>query len=497
MTLRYTFRNEPWLHQRRALAKINKLNGRALLAMPMRTGKTKTTIDWAGVSYVNYGIRRVLVVAPISVLHVWQDEIEAHLPPLIKRRVTLLSGSTEERAETLRQLMATGTDGLDFVIVNYESVWRQLRKPKSKRLDDLLCQWLGDDGLVVADESHKIKTPASHQSRSLAKLGAQGRMRLALTGTPITSKMLDVYGQFRFVDDTILNAPDGRHRSWTEWSHYYGRWGGFNMKELVGYQHQDELLATIHAHTFKVKLEDCFDLPPRSIETIPVHLSEKGRGIYRQMAKEMIVELESGKVSVSTIVLTKLLRLSQITSGFLRTEETPDSPPSDVEIDRSKLDVCMDMVQDMAEQDEKVVIFCRFKHDYHALEAACQKLRLGPVVLSGETPQSARPSLIKRFKTDPATKVFIAQTQAGSLGIDLTAARFSIFYSLSYDWATYAQALERIYGPKQTRPVTIYHLVVPRTVDAVVLQALRTKGDLARLVLHEPRKLLDGMLDAA
>lgn len=487
MTLRYTYRSQPWAHQRKALGKINRLGGQALLAMPMRTGKTKVTIDWTGIAHVNYGIRRVLVVAPISVLHVWEDEIEAHLPLVIKRRVTVLNGSTEARAETVRQAIAQPFDGLDFIIVNYESVWRLLRKPKNKRLDDLLVAWLGEtSGLVIADESHKIKTASSRQSRSLAKLGGTAQMRLALTGTPITKTPLDVYGQFRFVNPVLLNSKDGRHRSWTEFSHYFGRWGGFNMKELIGYQHLDELLDVIHENSYRIRLEDCFDLPKRTFETIPVALSEKGRGIYRQMAKEMIVELSSGKVSIASIVLTKLLRLSQVTSGFLRTEDGTDE-----EIDRAKLDVCMDLVEDMVEQDEKVVIFCRFKHDYRMLNEACQKLKLGPVVLSGETPQSARPGIIKRFHTDKATKVFIAQTQAGSLGIDLTAARFSIFYSLDYNWATYAQALDRIYGPKQSRPVTIYHLVVPRTVDAVVLNVLRTNGDLARAVLHDPTSLLE------
>lgn len=492
MTLKYTFKSEPWSHQRRALGKINRLGGRALLAMPMRTGKTKVTVDWMGISHINYGIRRVLIVAPISVLHVWSDEIAAHLPASIDRRVTVLNGSTEQRAETVREEMGRLADGLDIIIVNYESVWRNLRKPKAKRLDDLLCAWLGDDGLVVADESHKIKTPSSRQSRSLAKLGGQARMRLALTGTPITKTPLDVYGQFRFVDPALTNSREGRHRSWTEFSHYFGRWGGFNQKELIGYQHLDELLPVIAENSYKIKLEDCFDLPKRTFETIPVQLSEKGRGIYRQMAKEMIVELESGKVSLASIVLTKLLRLSQVTSGFLRTEDGTDEV-----IDHAKLDVCMDLVSDMVEQDEKVVVFCRFKHDYRMLLDACHKMKLGPVVLSGETPQSARQGLIRRFHDDKATRVFIAQTQAGSLGIDLTAARFSIFYSLDYNWATYAQALDRIYGPKQTRPVTIYHLVVPRTVDSVVLNVLQRNGDLAKAVLHEPQRLLDGMLRAA
>lgn len=472
--LRYHFQTEPYAHQRRALAKTYRLHGNMLAALPMRTGKTKYTIDWAGIGYHNMDVRRVLVVTPLSVMDVWKAEIELHSP--VAHRITLLTGSTAHKMGQVKAVTADPFEGIDWLVVNYESVWRPY---KSKRLDQVLAAWEPD--LVVADECHKLKHPPSRQSRALARLGAVAKMRLGLTGTPVTKTPLDVYGQFKFIDPTVF--PE----SWQDFKDYYGIWGGEHNVQLLGYRHLDRLVPKIRAHTFKVKIEDCFDLPPKLPDVIlPVVLPRHARDVYEQMATEMIVEFESGATATSPIILTKALRLSQITSGFLPTEE------GSVEmIHEAKLDAACALLADMAEKDEKAVVFCRFKWDYHQLEARTRKLGLHPLSLTGETPQAERGGIIKRFHADPAAKVFIAQTAAGSLGIDLTAARFNVWYSMDYSFATYAQAMERIGGPKQPRPTGNYYLVVPNSIDRVVLRTLKARDNLAKMILHSPRMLLE------
>jgi SWI/SNF-related matrix-associated actin-dependent regulator 1 of chromatin subfamily A len=94
--------------------------------------------------------------------------------------------------------------------------------------------------------------------------------------------------------------------------------------------------------------------------------------------------------------------------------------------------------------------------------------------------------LIKKFREDPNTKIFIAQIQAGSLGIDLTAASHAIFYSLDYGYANYVQAQDRLHRLGQVNKVTYYHLVVPHTIDTLTLQILKEKGDLANAIVHDP-----------
>jgi SNF2 family DNA or RNA helicase len=151
----------------------------------------------------------------------------------------------------------------------------------------------------------------------------------------------------------------------------------------------------------------------------------------------------------------------------------------------------MDLLGDLLEEDHKVVIFVRFIHDIEALRDQMIKRKIKYAILSGSVPGNKRDSIVQDFQTNPETKVFIAQTQSGSLGIDLTAADVAIFYSMDYNAANYWQAQDRIHRIGQEKKVTYYHMVVPRSIDAIVLQTLKEKGDLAQTIIHTPRRLLD------
>lgn len=479
IALRYTYKTQPFEHQKKALAKIHHLGGVAGLFMPMRTGKTKTVIDWAGIAFHNYGVRKVLVVCPVSVMGVWEQEIRAHSS--VPWRTTILTGAAKNKVATIESLRRSPPEYLTWIIINYEAIWRVAKG--RKRIDEYLSDW-GPD-LIVADESHRIKTAGSRQSRSMARLGKAAKMRLALTGTPITKAPLDAFGQFRFLNPSIFSDDTGP-MNWTEFKNHYGVWGGFRGFELKGYRHLDELVAKIRTNSFRMSLEQCFpSLPPRTYIDLPVHMPVDAWTLYRKMRDDMLLELESGQTITADIVLTKLLFLSEITSGFIN-----EPGGNSVELHTAKTDAALDLIQDMLDEGEKVVVFCRFKHDYDALFSALDRKGHRYVKFVGGMDSSERQAAITAFNNDPAVDVFVGQTATGALGIDLTAARFIIHYSLSYNWADYVQANERIYGPKQSRPISIHHLVVPRSIDSVVLNVLQHKGDLARAVLHDPKLLL-------
>lgn len=493
--LRYTFRDPPpWPHQKRALAKLLRLNGKGLLAMPMRTGKSRVAIDWSGIAFHNYGLRRVLIVCPISVIDVWRDEIEKHCP--VPHAIHALRNTAKTNAAHMRNLIGgpgaedwpINDNAIRFVLVNYEMVWRQVAEegPRggkhSRTLDSYLTDWKPD--LVIADEAHKLKNPQSRQSKALARLGAAAKMRLALTGTPVTKWPLDVYGLFRFADPGVFPG------TWADFKDTYAVWQPAKyeprIKEIVRYQNLDQLVEKVRAHSFRVKLEDVVDMPEKTFQTIRVPLSPITRRIYDSMAREMIAELENGKVATADIVLTKLMRLSQITSGFVKTEDGEE-----MDVDDGKLNACLELVENIIEQDEKVVIFCRFKRDYHRLATALTHAGIEHRMLTGEMKEWQRAEALARFRHDRDVTVFIAQIQSGSLGIDLSAARLAIFYSLDYNWATYQQAQDRILSIRNIRPLGYYSLVVPNSIDVLQQRVLRERGDLAEAILHRPHLLVD------
>lgn len=471
--LKYRFKTEPFAHQKRALQKIRSLNGQCALLMEMGTGKTKVAIDWAGIGYHNFGVRRVLVVAPLSVLGVWPNQIRLHSN--VPSKVYRLHGSTRERSRTLSYLLRNPhKDQLTWAIINYEGIWRDTDRGPS--IEELIIKWSPD--LVIFDESHRIKSPTSKQSRSAFRIARTIPHRLLLTGTPITKSPLDVFGQFRALDASIFGE------NWHKFKYYYGVWGGFGNYELRGYRHLDQLNLAVHHYSFKVKKADCLDLPPKLFETVPVTLPDSIKAMYEQMAEEMIVEIEDTHATAAVVVV-KLIRLSQITSGFVK-----DVDGNIRVFDDSKLRTCMDLVDDIISENKKVVIFTRFTEDIRRLADALTKRKAQFRILSGSVPPSRRDSIVREFNEDPALSVFIAQIQAGSLGIDLTAADSAIFYSMDYNAANYWQAQDRLHRQGQTRSVTYYHLIVPRTIDSIVLKVLREKGQIAAAVLKNPRVLV-------
>ena len=163
-------------------------SGGCALLMEMGTGKSLTAVAITG-ALANAGcIRRVLVVAPLSILGVWEAEFSrfADFPYFL----AVLSGTGEKKRDTLRHM--TGT-ALQVAVVNYESAWRM---EKDLRL------WRPD--LIVADEGHKIKTHNIAASKAMHRLGQQAGYRLLLTGTVITNKAIDVFSQFKFVNPDIF-----------------------------------------------------------------------------------------------------------------------------------------------------------------------------------------------------------------------------------------------------------------------------------------------------
>lgn len=467
--LKYTFKTEPFAHQRRALAKIQKLNGQAALFMEMGTGKTKVAIDWSGIGFHNSGVRRVLVVAPLSVLGVWPRQIRQHLaaPASIYR----LEGPTSTKCKDLTRIVRSPrNDRLTFVLINYESIWRE--PDRGPGVEALLKQWKPD--LVIFDESHRIKSNSAKQSKAAWRIAREAPQRLLLTGTPITKAPLDIFGQFRALSADIFGD------NWYAFKFTFGIWGGFHKQQLLRYRNIDKLIELVRKHSFRIKKTQCLDLPDKLFVDVPVTLSDRALKLYKTMAEQSIVEIEETRATAS-IVLTKIMRLQQITSGFIK-----DVEGNIREFDDSKLRVAIDLIGDMLEEDHKVVVFCRFTHDIERLAGEMVKKGFEYRILSGSVAPRLRDSIQQEFQNDPKVKVFVAQIQAGSEGIELFAADVAIYYSMDNKLLHWLQSQDRLHRPGQTKNVTYYRLIAPRTVDVLTYKALDDKKKIADLVIHDP-----------
>lgn len=169
---------------------MDKRSDGIALLMEMGTGKTLLSIGIAGALYQMGLVNRILVVCPLSICGVWEEEFEkfADYP----FRLTVLKGTSAKKEQQLEELQQ---GGLQIVVINYESAWR---------IEKALLSYNAD--LIIADEGHKLKENRSRQSKVMHDLGDKARYKLLLTGTAITNKELDVFSEYRFLDQRIFGT---------------------------------------------------------------------------------------------------------------------------------------------------------------------------------------------------------------------------------------------------------------------------------------------------
>jgi len=465
---------KPFLHQKKAF-KIGITLPNVALLMEMGTGKTLTSIAIAGHRWKYDGLRRVLVVAPLSVVPVWPREFAEYAAFPVDCRA--LKGTSVEKAAMLAAFPPTG-DALQVAVVNYESTWR---------IEADLKRWLQGAGrggaMIIADESQRIKTPGAAQSKAMHRLGAVAAYRLILTGTPVTNSPVDFFSQYKFLQPDIFGTSFTAFKArYCDMMAFEGQNGAF--KKIVGYRNLNELVRKAHSIAFRVTKAEALDLPEETIQPRFVELDPRTMRLYNELRREAIAELENGIVTAQN-VLTKLLRLSQLTGGFL-TDETGRTHS----VGDEKMRAFEETMDDLLDAGKKVVVFARFIPEIRTICAALEKRGIQYRYITGEVDQSARGEAVQAFQTDPEVRVFVAQIQTAGLGITLTAADTAIFYSMDFSLANYEQAKARIHRVGQRNTVTHIHLIATGTVDEKIFEALREKKNLADLVVDRWREFL-------
>lgn len=435
----------------------------------MGTGKTLTSIAITGALWQADRISRVLIVAPLSILGVWDEEFQKFAA--FDYVLAVLEGSAAKKRDTLRHM--TGT-ALQVVVVNYESAWR---------LEKELAAW--DADLIIADEGHKIKTHNIAASKALHRLGAKARYRLLLTGTVITNKAIDVFSQFKFLNPSIFG------QSFYAWrNRYFDMVGYGNHTPVLKKSMEPELTARLHSISFRATKAECLDLPETTDVIRHVDLEPQAMRIYQSLVKESYAELSSGEQGAPVAVtapnvLTRLLRLSQLTGGFIGNDETAAVE----QVSAAKLAVLEDILDSAMQEGKKLVIIARFIPELRAIVRMVEKKGLRYAMISGAVKN--REEQVSMFQNDPDVPVFIGQIATAGLGITLTAASTMVFYSEDYSMSNFEQTKARIHRVGQRYPCTYIYLVAKNTVDEKVLLALKDKADLAKTLVDDYRSGLN------
>ena len=459
---------QPFDHQQRAYDFVcdlfglttfeEKCSGAGLL-MEMGCGKSLVGLAVMGTLSRLSLIDCALIVCPLSITGVWESELQkfADYP----YSLTILKGTMQKKKEQLGSLPKSE---LQIVVCNYESMWR---------LEAELQRF--HPGLIIADEGHRLKDGTSRQSKAMHRLGDKADYRLLLTGTAITNKELDIYSEYRFT------APQVFGRSFYAFRGRYFTMGGYGgyvpifKKEMM-----EDFLKRMHSIAFRVRKEECLNLPAITEEVRIVDLEPKALRLYSEIEDESYAELKNSEVTALNI-LTRILRLSQITGGHLTDDEHTNHAVS-----TAKLEALSDIIDTMQQENRKLVVMARFTAELDDIEALLQKRKIGYSIVRGGIKD--RDEQVRRFQEDEDCRVFIGQIQAAGMGLTLTAASTRVFFSLDYNMANFDQAKARIHRVSQTENCHYVYLCCRGTIDNKVLRALRDKVDLAKTLVDDYRR---------
>lgn len=508
---KYRFKTKPYRHQYAALQKLLELGWGGALLMEPRTGKTKVSIDFASIRHQQGRVNRVLIVCPMAIVDVWVDEIDMHCP--FKYTITIWDKKGRKQSE----LPKFGRTTLDFVIINYDA-FSTPGKATGRRDDGSLKRSKNRGGrydiinrfkawqpqLIILDESHRIKSPSAKKATALVRLGTVADYRIICTGTAVTKakRTFDLYMQWKFLQPgsrLLYNFDDGTRHTSATFKDMYGRFIALKVEpgnpksrtypKFQGLRNPKRLHRLVHAESFAVTRDECFDLPaayPDQLIHVPL---EESAAIYDQMAEEMVAKLESGEYTEASIRLVQNLRFAQITSGIATTEPTPDHPNGRlVRVGSEKLRILSDLLEDWFDQEEKLVICARFKADITAIAEVCKKFKVEPELLIGGQTREVRTAAIAKFRMKDGPAAFVMNPQAGSMGIDLRTASTMVWYNLTQSYVDYTQCRDRIaLSGKANRYV---FLLAEGTYDELQYDGLQNDRDVVKMIHESPERLL-------
>lgn len=449
----FKFKTKPFEHQ---VAGFNYgLNhDRWLLADEQGLGKTKQVIDIAVAKKLQYNCKHCFIICGVNGLkYNWLNEIGTHSNEagyILGTRGNRI-GSNKDKLADLNDLPSSNTY---FWITNIET----LRDEAITAKIAALCK-SGEIGVVAVDEIHKCKNPQSQQGKALLKIEA--KCRIGMTGTPIMNQPLDLY--------VILKWLGYETHAFYSFRKHYCEMGGFGGYEIVGYKHLDELAERLDECMLRRLKKDVLDLPEKTYIEEFVELTPKQAQIYKEV--KMDIQANIDQIKKASNPLAELIRMRQATgyTGIL----------SSTVKESAKLDRMEELVDEAIQNGKKVVIFSNWTQITDIVYERLYGKNYGVSVITGETKDGTRQSIVNLFQNSDNCKVLIGTIGAMGTGLTLTAGTVEIFMDEPWNRANKEQAEDRCHRVGTKENVTIYTLLSKDTIDERIHELVYKKGEMA------------------
>jgi len=483
--------------------------------MEQGTGKTAVAIA----RICNESLRkkevqyRVLIVCPKNVRTNWEEEF--HKFSTVAGRVTVVRGDKLNRykciVEAMQKPAEDSEEKFTAVIISYDSVERTFEPLK-------MIEW----DLCILDESHYIKNSNTKRWKALRKLRDRCKARMCLTGTPITNTMLDLYTQFEFMGDNWSGFT-----SYNSFKSFYGKFAKVSSsqnqagyKKLIGLDNIPMIQERLARQAFLIKKSDALpDLPQKTYDICEVSMTKEQTEVYKNVCAEIAVELEDelnstdNPVLVVNNMLTKMLRLAQITSGFVGISEVLDEEGEVIQeaiINRfdpnPKIDSLVEILK-TKEPYQKTIIWACWVQDIRSIAARLRLEGIDAVTYYGATSDVDRATAVSRFNCDSTCKVFIGNAAAGGTGINLlgydlrkkyngkkpkTYCDHVIYFSQNWSPTARSQSEDRAHRRGTVGHVQYTDLMVPLSIDHEIREAVVNKR-LNAMKIQDVRRIVERM----
>jgi superfamily II DNA or RNA helicase len=432
------------------LCHLSRIKLGGVLADDMGLGKTLQTLTW--ISWMQKEARDpkpVLVICPASVLHNWRREANKFTPHL--KVLVLESGAARHN---LRKQIPEH----DIIVTNYALLRRDLEALQKFSFR-----------AIILDEAQFIKNPGAQVTHSVKQLKAE--QRLALTGTPLENRLLDLWSIVDFVQPTYLATQD--HFLST----YEPKGENAESAQRIARRRLSAKLRPLMLRRLKKQVAQ--DLPDRIEERRDCILGEDQRKLYLaelRRSREQVLQTvaEKGLNKSKIHVLAALTRLRQICCH-------PELVGSDSQ--SGKTETLFELLEPLLADNQKVLVFSQFVQMLKLLEKECHARHIPTHILTGETKE--RQEVVNNFQNDPQGSLFLLSLRAAGTGLNLTTASYVVLYDPWWNPAVEAQAIDRSHRIGQTRTVNAYRLITPGTVEEKIWELQQRKSQTIADVLGE------------
>lgn len=452
-TEKISFKMKPFDHQLEAI-NYGLSHEKWLLLDSMGLGKTNSII-WLAETLKRRGlIDHCFIICGVNSLKQnWKKEIAKFstesavvLGEYVTRNGTIRYRSMDKRATQLKEPIEEF-----FVITNLESL-------RDDRIIEAFKKSSNRFGMIAFDEAHKAATKTSQQGTNLLKLDAP--FKVAATGTLITNNPLSAYVPLSWTgnDQSIL----------TTYKSQYCNFGGIKDSQVIGFKNLEVLQEEIGNCSLRRTLDQVrSDMPPKTVTLELLEMDDSHRKFYEAIKQGVKEEADKIELkSANLLALTTRLRQATACPSLLTTQN----------VESTKVTRCLEYIDELVSQGEKVVVLSVFKETINDLATKLGKFRFS--INTGDHSDAVVADNVSRFQEDPREQVFIGTWGKVGTGWTLNAASYLLCLDTPYTDAMFSQGTDRIWRVNNDRPAFITVFMCSDTIDERVQQIIETKKEL-------------------